>query len=87
MAICIFVKGLWGEHTSTAEIYEKDPQTLSEVIRLVEKLNAVQQLTAKLAPTMISIKCNDDIYFVCRQMDYLGSFLATTAQCTVLQLQ
>ena len=34
--ICIYVKGLWDAHTTTAKMYEKDPQTLSEVIRLVE---------------------------------------------------
>ena len=27
VAICIFVKGLWDEHTTAAKIYEKDPQT------------------------------------------------------------
>ena len=40
VAIHIFAKGLWDVHTTAAKIYEKDPQTLSEVIRLVEKLNA-----------------------------------------------
>ena len=37
-----FIKGLWDAHTTTGKIYEKDPQTLSEIIRLVEKLNAAQ---------------------------------------------
>ena len=27
VVICIFVKGLWDVHTTTAKIYEKDPQT------------------------------------------------------------
>ena len=36
----IFVKGLWDAHTTTAKIDRKDPQTLAESIRLVEKLNA-----------------------------------------------
>ena len=35
------------------KIYEKVPQTLSEVIRLAEKLNAAQQLRAMLTPTMV----------------------------------
>ena len=35
--ICIFVKGLWDVHTTAAYSYKKDPQTLSEVIRLVGK--------------------------------------------------
>ena len=35
-AIHIFVKGLRDAPTITAKIYEKDPQTLVEVIRFVE---------------------------------------------------
>ena len=46
VAISIFVKGLQDAHTTTAKIYKKDHQTLSEVITFVEKLNAAQQLTA-----------------------------------------
>ena len=49
-AIYIFVRGLWDVHTTAAKIYEKDPQTLAEGIRLVEKLNAAQQLTATPTP-------------------------------------
>ena len=37
--ICIFVNGLQDAHRIVAKVYEKDPQTLSEVIKLVEKLN------------------------------------------------
>ena len=39
------VKGLWDMYNITTKIYEKDPQTLSEVIKLVEKLNVAQQVT------------------------------------------
>ena len=49
-AICIFVKGLWDVHTTTNKIYERDPQTLAEVIRLVEKLNAAHQLASRQKP-------------------------------------
>ena len=35
-AIYIFVKGLQYMHTTTAKIYKKDPQTMAEIIRLVE---------------------------------------------------
>ena len=66
VAICIFVKGLWNVHTTTAKIYKKDPQTLSEVIRIVEKFNAAQQLTAMLTPFMVSMMSNYDRCFVCR---------------------
>ena len=65
MDIHIFVKGLWDAHTNTAKIYEKDPQTLSEVIRIVENFNAAQQLAAMLTPFMVSMMSNDDRCFVC----------------------
>ena len=62
VAIHIFVKGL---HTTTVKIYEEHPQTLSEVIRIAEKFNAAQQLTATLTPFMVSMMSNDDRCFVC----------------------
>ena len=43
VAICIFDKGLWDAHTTRAKIFEQDPQTLADVIRLVEKCNAAVQ--------------------------------------------
>ena len=42
-AICIFVKGLRDASIIASKIYEKDPQTLAEVIRLVEKLSTAHQ--------------------------------------------
>ena len=48
--IHIFVKGLWDAHNITAKVYEKDPQILSEVTKLVKKLKAAQQFTATLSP-------------------------------------
>ena len=36
-AMCIFLKGLWDAHITVDKICEKDLQTLSEVIRIVEK--------------------------------------------------
>ena len=65
VAICIYVKGLWDTHTTAAKIYEKDTQTLAEVIRLIEKLNAAQQLTTTLTPSMVSMMSNNDRCFVC----------------------
>ena len=43
-AICILIKGLSDAQTITAKEYEKDPHTLPEVIKLVEKLNTAQQV-------------------------------------------
>ena len=49
--IRIFVKGLKNAHTLAACVYEKGPQTLADAISEVEKLQAVQQLTATLLPS------------------------------------
>ena len=54
------------EQSLQLNIYEKDPQTLAEVTRLVEKCNATHQLTAKLIPTMVSMMSGDDSCFVYR---------------------
>ena len=49
--IRIFIKGLKNAHSLAARIYEKDPQTLTDAITEVEKLNAAQQLTATIIPS------------------------------------
>ena len=64
-AIHICVKGLQDAHTTITQIYKKDPQTLAEVIRLVEELYAAQQLTAKLTPSTVNMMPNDERCFVC----------------------
>ena len=46
----IFVKGLKNAHSLATCIYEKGPQTLTDAISEVEKLNAAQQLTATIIP-------------------------------------
>ena len=61
----IFVKGLWDAHNIAAKIYEMDPQTLFDVIKLVEKLNMAQQVTATLTPTTNNMMLNNDRHFVC----------------------
>ena len=63
-AIHIFVKGLRDAPAITAKIYE-DAQTLAEVIRLVEKLNAAHQLTATPTPSTVSMMSGNDRCFVC----------------------
>ena len=47
----IFVKGLKNSHTLAACVYETGPQTLTDAINEVEKLQAAQQLTATLLPS------------------------------------
>ena len=46
--IRIFLKRLKNAHTITTKVYEKGPQTLSEAIKEVEKLQAAQQITSSL---------------------------------------
>ena len=72
VAIHIFVKGLRDAPTIASKIYEKDPQTLAEVIRLVEKLSAAHQLTATLTPATVSMMPGDDKFFVCGQTGHIG---------------
>ena len=72
IAICIFVMGLWDAPTITAKIYKKDPQTLAEVIRLVEKLNTVHKLAAILTPSMASMMSGDERCFVFGQTGHFG---------------
>ena len=71
-AICNFVKGLWGANNITEKIYEKDPQTLLEVIKLVEKFNMAQQVTATLTSPTLNMMSNDDRCFVCGKTGHTG---------------
>ena len=50
---------------------------MSEVIRLVEKFNAAQQLRATLTPSMVSMMCSDYKCFVLFVDEWV--ILATTA--------
>ena len=61
----VFFKGPWEVHTIAAKIYKKDPQTLSEVIRIAEKFNAAKQLATMLTPSIVSMMSNNDRCFVC----------------------
>ena len=49
--IRIFLKGLKNAHIIATKVYEKGPQTLSEAIKEIEKLQAAQQITSSLLPT------------------------------------
>ena len=71
-AICIFVKGLRDAPTIASKIYEKGLQTLAEVIRLVEKLNAAHQLTVTLTPSTVSMMSGDARCFVCGWTGHFG---------------
>ena len=69
--IWIFVKGLRNAHTLATQVYKKGPQTLADAIREVEKLQAVQQLTATLLPssTVNVMSSEDDNVFSVKNQD------------------
>ena len=55
--IRIFIKGLKNAHSLATHIYEKGPETLTNAISKVEKLNAVQQLLPQLLHHLQSAWC------------------------------
>ena len=72
--IRIFVKGLKNTHTLAARVYEKGPQTLADTISEVEKLQAVQQLTATLLPssTVNVMSHEEDRCFQCQELGHIA---------------
>ena len=69
--ISIFVRGLKNAHTLA--VYEKGPQTLVNAISEVEKLQAVQQLTATLLPSStVNVMSNEeDQCFQCQELGHI----------------
>ena len=72
--IHIFVKGLKNAHTLAACVYKNGPQTLSDAISEVEKLQAAQQLTATLLLSSTdSMMCNEgDQCFQCQELGHIA---------------
>ena len=66
-SVRIYIKGLKNAHSLATCIYEKGLQTLNDVISEVEKLNAVQQVTATITPpSTVNMMSNDEErYFQC----------------------
>ena len=71
--IQIFVKGLRNTHTSATCVYEKGPQTLADTISEIEKLQAVQQLTATLLPSSAVnvMSKKEDQCFQCQELGHI----------------
>ena len=67
--IRIFIKGLKNTHSLATQIYKKGPQTLADAIDEVEKLQAIQQVTAILIPssTVNIMSHEDDHCFQCQE--------------------
>ena len=70
----IFVKGLRNAHMLAAQIYKKAPQTLADAISEVEKLQAIQQLTATLIPssTVKAMSHEEDHCFQCQKSGHIA---------------
>ena len=58
------------------KVYEKGPQTLTEAIRKVEKLQASQQLTSSLLPTSsVNVMTTDqDKCFQCQEVGHMARY-------------
>ena len=74
VTIRIFIKGLKNADSLATHIYEKGPQRLSNAISKVEKLNAVQQLTATIIPpSTVNMMSNDeDRCFQCQEQGHIA---------------
>ena len=72
--IRILVKGLKNAHTLAVHVYEQGPQTLADAIIEVEKLQAVQQLTANLLPSStVNVMSNkEDQCFECQELGHIA---------------
>ena len=74
--IRIFLKGLKNAHTIATKVYEKGPQTLTEVIKEVEKLQAAQQITSTLLPasSVNTMSSNNDRCFQCQEIGHMALY-------------
>ena len=74
--IRIFLKGLKNAHTIVTKVYKKGPQTLTEAIKEVEKLQAAQQITSTLLPTssVNTMSSNNDRCFQCQEVGHIACY-------------
>ena len=74
--IRIFLKGLKNAHTIATKVYEKGPQTLTEAIKEVEKLQAAQQITSTLLPTssVNTMSSDNDRCFQCQEIGHMARY-------------
>ena len=70
----IFLKGLKNAHTIATKVYKKEPQTLMEAIKEVEKLQAAQQITSTLLPTssVNTMSSKNDRCFQCQEVGHMA---------------
>ena len=69
--IIIFIKGLKNAHSLATDMYEKGPQTLTDTVSEVEKLNVIQHLTVMIIPppTVNVMSHEEDRCFQCQEKD------------------
>ena len=74
--ITTFIKELKNAHTLATRVYEKGPQSLTDAIREVEKLQAVQQLTSTLLPSssVNTMSSDDNKCFQCQEMGHMACY-------------
>ena len=74
--IRIFLKGLKNAHSIATKVYKKGPQTLTEAIKEVEKLQAAQQITSTLLPTssVNTMSSNNDRCFQCQEVGHMACY-------------
>ena len=74
--IWIFLKGLKNAHTIATKVYKRGPQTLTEAIKEVEKLQVTQQITSTFLPTS-SVKfmsSDNDRCFQCQEISHMACY-------------
>ena len=71
--IRIFLKGLKNAHTLATKVYEKGPQSLSDTIKEIEKLQVAQQITSTLIPTSLvnTMSSDNDKCFQCQETGHM----------------
>ena len=84
--IRIFLKGLKNAHTIATKLYEKGPQTFTEAIKEVEKLQATQQITSTLLPASLvnTMSSDNDRCFQCQEIGHMACFAPTDGATTVI---
>ena len=75
-SIRILLKGLKNTHTIATKVYKKGPQTLTEAIQEVEKLQATQQITSSLLPTssVNTMSSDNDRCFQCQEIGHMACY-------------
>ena len=84
--IRIFLKGLKNVQTIATKVYKKGPQTLTEAIKEVKKLQAIQQITSTLLPTssVNTMSSDNDRCFQCHEISHMACYCPIYGAMTVI---